>query len=52
MLKNIICRDIDVLVNKGVIKKVYGGVIININKEFLLFEERIIKNNFVKLLIV
>ncbi|OOM13491.1 DeoR/GlpR family DNA-binding transcription regulator [Clostridium saccharobutylicum] len=48
MSKNTIRRDIDVLVNKGVIKKVYGGVTINTNKELLSFEERTIKNNFAK----
>ncbi|MFL0167420.1 DeoR/GlpR family DNA-binding transcription regulator [Candidatus Clostridium helianthi] len=49
MSKNTIRRDIDTLVNKGIIKKVYGGVTINNNnKELLSFEERTIKNNFAK----
>lgn len=47
--KNTIRRDVDVLVNKGVIKKVYGGVTINNSiNELLPFEERTIKNNNAK----
>lgn len=50
MSKNTIRRDIDTLVDRGVIKKVYGGVTVNSsNKELLSFEERTIKNNFAKL---
>ena len=49
MSKNTIRRDIDALVPKGIIKKVYGGVTINTNKEILPFDERTIKNNFAKL---
>ncbi|SFC91216.1 DeoR/GlpR family DNA-binding transcription regulator [Clostridium uliginosum] len=49
MSKNTIRRDVNVLINKGVIKKVYGGVTINSKSELLSFEERNIQNNNAKL---
>ncbi|AOR23305.1 DeoR/GlpR family DNA-binding transcription regulator [Clostridium taeniosporum] len=50
MSKNTIRRDVDILVNKGVIKKVYGGVTVNSqSNELLPFEERTIKNNSAKI---
>ncbi|OSA96824.1 UNVERIFIED_ORG: DNA-binding protein [Clostridium botulinum] len=50
MSKNTIRRDIDALVDKGVIKKVYGGVTVNTqSNELLPFEERTIKNNSAKI---
>lgn len=49
MSKNTIRRDIDTLVDKGVIKKVYGGVTVNSqSNELLPFEDRTIKNNSAK----
>ena len=38
--KNTIRRDLSVLVEKGTIKKVYGGVTVNENQELVSFEER------------
>ena len=50
MSKNTIRRDVDALVDKGVIKKVYGGVTVNTqSNELLPFEERTIKNNGAKI---
>ncbi|XZI45200.1 DeoR/GlpR family DNA-binding transcription regulator [Clostridium perfringens] len=47
--KNTIRRDLSVLVEKGTIKKVYGGVTVNENQELVSFEERNIKNSNSKL---
>lgn len=49
--KNTIRRDLNVLVEKGTIKKVYGGVTINENQELISFEERNVKNINSKILI-
>lgn len=49
--KNTIRRDLSVLVKKGSIKKVYGGVTINENKELISFEERNVKNSNSKVLL-
>lgn len=49
--KNTIRRDLSVLVEKGTIKKVYGGVTINENQELVSFEERNFKNSNSKILI-
>ena len=47
--KNTIRRDLSVLVEKGTIKKVYGGVTVNENQELVSFEERNVKNSNSKL---
>ena len=49
--KNTIRRDLSVLVEKETIKKVYGGVTVNENKELVSFEERNVKNSNAKLAI-
>ena len=47
--KNTIRRDLSVLVEKGTIKKVYGGVTVNENQELVSFEERNVKNSKFKI---
>ncbi len=42
--KNTVRRDLDVLVSKGVVRKIYGGAAANHAKDTVPFEERNVKN--------